>query len=198
MHKPLITSFLLIAACLSHTSVAANPNEVCAQLVPKPLQLQIDKEFPGFRFLRMDDYTKEDIESEKQYHQGSECLAEASGDFFGDGKTTFAFILVTTNYEALIVVAHPKAIQLWEFITLDKWSSDPHRMPGAKFNSYLGSVPPGNYEDVGDTDHSDAHDQGWVENYKSKLPGIVFGEIESTGVAYFYSKGKWVHTYIED
>lgn len=171
-------------------------NEACAQLLPADLRAEITKDFPGFRPLRIDDYDPQDIAEEKQYYNGSECISAASGDYFGDKSLAYGFLLFTSSNDVLVVVAHELANHGWKMTKLTTFNISDDINRGGKFNYYLNNLEPGTYSTV--TDDGDMQEPGRVEKITSKYPGVVYGAIESTGIAYFFVDGRWVHTYISD
>lgn len=162
--------------------------------------MQVARVFPEFRLTRVDDYYPQDIESEKQYHQGSECIAAASGDYFGDKSLAYAFLVLASNGDFMALVAHKTTNQEWKIEQLGDVEKGNKLSDTIKFNCYLNTLEAGSYSDItlDEGGDPDTNEPGRVEHLTSKHAGIIFGTIEATGVAYFYVDGHWVHTYVID
>jgi len=206
-----ITAFALIAAMpmapvvadapapdSASTHIDANNNEACAQLVPGSLRKQVAKDYPGFRFIRVDDYTEEDINTESQYHHGSKCIAAASADYFGDRRPSFAFMLMSGDGNLLVMVAREKPGHPWEITKLDGWKVRDVFIEGEKIHYYLNTLEPGVYTNALVEEGEEEPPSDELKNLSSKTPGVVYGTIESTGVGYFFVDGRWVHLTTSD
>jgi hypothetical protein len=61
---------------------------------------------------------------------------------------------------------------------------------------YANLLEPGKYDRV-PLEDSDL-ETGEVLSYSSKLPGVVAGSTEASGVAFFHTPKGWVHVWISD
>ncbi|MGH7869933.1 MAG: hypothetical protein ACREP9_20435 [Candidatus Dormibacteraceae bacterium] len=196
----LLAALLLSLVLGTASAASADDNDACAHMLPEALRAQVLKDNPHYRFLRVDDYSADDIQSERQYHQGSPCLAAASGDYFGEGRTSYAFMLLSDTSYAVVLVAHQNIKGQWEIGKIgDVWHMDYVR---GSFNQYVNTTPAGKYHDVVLEEGVDPKDlaaeAGWVSDITSDKPGIAIGTIEASEVAYFFEKGHWVFTNVED
>jgi hypothetical protein len=206
-----ITAFTLIAAISMAPVVAdapaadsaltdadTNSNEACAKLMPETLRSQVVKDYAGFRFIRVDDYTEEDIKTESQYHHGSKCIAAASADYFGDKRPSFAFMLISGDGNLLVIVARENPGHPWKITKLDGWKVRDVFIEGEQIHYYLNTLEPGDYTNALVEEGEEEPPSDELKNLSSKRPGIVYGTIESTGVGYFFVDGHWVHLTTSD
>lgn len=178
---------------------APDDNEACAHMLPEALRIQVLKDHPGYRFLRVDDYSAEDIQSERQYHHGSPCLAAASGDYFGDHHPAYAFMLLSSTSYGLVLVAHQTAAGQWD---IQKMGEDHVGYTKGSFNRFVNTIPAGSYTDATVEEGADpkelAKDANWRQDLTSATPGIAMGILEAWEVAYFLKDGHWLFTNVSD
>jgi hypothetical protein len=148
----------------------------------------INQKMPGFRFVSSSDYLRETIEMEKQYHDGNECLSVTTGDFDGNKRTDIAFLVTDDSGREKLVVARSLNIDSWTIDILLDFNNS------SLGTSHVNTIPPGTYEDI----WGGGEEVGRVNKYSSVNQGIISGTIESSGVAYFFDKGRWIHLWLSD
>jgi hypothetical protein len=165
-------------------SFAAEPCEI-----PESLKTQIAKQFPNYRLPKISDNDADSIAYFRQ--QGSNgCLGVANADFDGNGTIDYAILLTELKRDNSLLVAALLKKKDWVIEKLFELGSDRARL-------YVGSVEPGRYDRVESIDESKL-EPGEVYSYTSKLPGIVTGLLESSGVVYFRTSKGWIHVWISD
>lgn len=183
---PVILSLLAI---LTTSAEGIRAPDACSEFLPVSLQSEIARAYPGFRPVRVSDYTEAAIESESKYHAGSPCLGVASADVDGDGRHDFALLITSGNGRTLVIAAREATVRRWQ---LEKLSDFGDYGPG---RSYVNVIEPGSYEDLG---LNDEKEPGQVTRYTSTRPGFIAGGIESSGVAFFFTGKRWIHLWLSD
>ena len=169
----------------------------CEQKLPSSLRAEFAKRFVGYRQIRVSDYEPATVESEKQYHGGSPCIAAEGGDFDGNHEQDFVFLAVKPSERLIAVVALRKG-KTWRMEELWDLGIDPN-------SDHLGCcyanvLPPGRYENVYGTtpDPTEPPERNERLEYTSTRQAPVVGGIESSGIAFFLSGGRWLHVWIQD
>jgi hypothetical protein len=96
----------------------APPKQGCA--LAAGLRDEISRKYPGTHLVTLADLNEEDRKLFQKEH-GAQCPGLVSVDFYGDGKATFALVLIrdeTTARKTELVVAHQRQ-NGWETISLD-------------------------------------------------------------------------------
>src|SRR5437899_8873022 len=84
--------------------------------LPRGLQKKIASEFPGATLVRITDLSEGGRRLFKKDH-GSECPGAVKVDFYGDGKPTWALVLISgenPKRKAELIVVH-QVEDTWEF-----------------------------------------------------------------------------------
>jgi len=179
----------LLATIVMFSSAAPGMEDLCLKKIPPDLRKQLIQSFPNDRFPTMGDIKKENIEEDLK-HGGDGCLLVTVGDFDGDKKEDIAMILFAKMGGQLRLVAALKGKETWKIESLSVWD-------GRNDNPYIQTLSPGKYVRT-EALEGPINKPGELASFSSKLTGFVHGTIESSGCAYFFSKGKWVHVWISD
>lgn len=109
--------FYLLAG--GQSALAATPVGLCA--FPRDLQLEIASNYPGARPVSLPELEEDDRKLFHREHD-DQCPGAVRVNFYGDGKPTWALVLVTvegTDRRAELVVARQLGRD-WEFLSLEK------------------------------------------------------------------------------
>ena len=79
---------------------------------------------------------------------------------------------------------------MWQIELLRDWK-------GGRGVLYVESAPPGEYV-MTEAFDGPAGESGELSHFTSKLPGVVSGRVESSGVGYFFTGKRWVHVWVSD
>jgi len=181
---------VLLGYLLAVSLLSAGPlqtQDACAPMLPKDLQLLVERRLPGYRLPKQSDNLPEDIEFHVA-HGGSGCLGVATGDFNGDGQKDFTF-LVTSDNDVWLVVAFRRA---------DSWRVDRVWQAGgasSRMSLYVDVAPPGKYDDLG---LAEKPEPGQIDTFTSKADVVVTGATESTAIAFWKGPKGWVHVWLSD
>jgi len=169
-----VLSYLLIFVGAAPAMPATDP---CS--LPQSLQREVMNKYPAARLVTLRDLADDDRELFQREH-GNDCPGLVGVDFYGDGKPTFALVLIVkTNAKvnAELVVAHEVA-EKWEIVLFDKADS---------------SVPvvwrqgPGEYHDVyGD------------KRVQATKPVIVFCGYNAWAILYAWTGNKVDKIWLRD
>jgi hypothetical protein len=161
--------------------------DACATDLPQAVKSAAARLFPGYRLPKQSDNLDEDIKFNLE-HGGDGCLGVASGDFNGDGKKDFAFLVAGKSKVWLAV-----AMSRGESWLLEKvWFAGD---TGDRIRLYVDTAAPGKFDDLG---LSESLEPGQVETFTSDNEVIVTGTTESTGIAFMRTPKGWVHVWISD
>ena len=141
---------------------AAAQNSRCD--FPQDLQREITTKYPGRKLVTISDLQEDDRTFFQKDH-GDSCPGLVQVDFYGDGKPTFAMVLLTKDNSEL-VVAH-RVGETWRSTVLGT---------GGPNAPVVWSLPPGEYTSV-DGD----------KKIRATRPVIVFLEYESWGILYAWT-----------
>jgi hypothetical protein len=97
---------------------AAPPNDPCN--LPRSLQEKISNEFPSARLVRMADLNEQGRRLFQRDH-GGECPGVVKVNFYGDGKPTWAVVLISgenPKRKAELIVGHQVG-DVWEIRSLE-------------------------------------------------------------------------------
>jgi hypothetical protein len=185
---PLLTAALLSITAMGSAAVpkAADP---CLAKIPTSLGKQLALKFPNDRLPTVRDSRKDHI-AEDRKQGGDGCLLVAVGDFNGDKQQDVAMVLFSKKGRQLRLVACMKDGEAWEIESLSTWD-------GRDDNPYIQPLVPGKYRRTKAVE-GPVTQPGELAFFSSKMTGFVHGTIESSGCAYFLSKGKWVHVWVSD
>jgi len=169
-------------------AIATPKLDPCEAVVPTAVRRIVRQQFPTFRIARTADYDPETLRLEQRYHGGGKCIAVSSADYDGDNRPDFAFLIANRRGKTFLVVAR-NLESGWKLERLSHAADDG---PGC---CYVNTLEPGKYENVYGAPPSEP---GEVQTFESHLSGIVSGATESSGVAFFRHKSKWIHVWISD
>ena len=102
----------------AQAAIAARAKNACA--LPPSLQTETSKKYPGTKLISQADLNEHDRELFRKEH-GARCPGLVSVDFYGDGKPTWALVLISeksSERKVELVVAHD-AVSGWEFRSVD-------------------------------------------------------------------------------
>jgi hypothetical protein len=171
----LIIVAVLLLCC---TFSSAHPSETPAKCeFPPALQDEVTKKYPGAGIVNVNDLSADDGEFFRKAH-GNACPGLAKVDFYGDGKPTWALILLNSAQKRLyLVVAH--RLDSWILLVLDSLD--------------VGPIPvvwrdkPGKYDDVyGEKTLTSSH------------PVIVFCQYEAWAIVYSWTGKRVEKVWISD
>jgi hypothetical protein len=185
---PLLTAAMLAITAMG-SGAAPKAADPCLAKIPTSLGKQLVLKYPNDRLPTTADSKKEDVAWDRK-QGGDGCLLVAVGDFNGDKQEDVALILFSKKGRQLRLVVGMKDGETWKTESLASWD-------GRDDNPYVHSLPPGKYKRT-EAVEGPVTQPGELASFSSKLTGIVHGTIESSGCAYFFSKGKWVHVWISD
>ena len=131
---------------------------------PKDLQSEIASKYPGRKIVTLPDLDPDDQNFFQKEHSNS-CPGLIKVDFYGDGKPTFALVLISKQNSEL-VVAHQVG-ETWKTVVLGT---------GGPSAPVVWSLPPGEYTSV-DGD----------KKIRATKPVIVFVKYESWGILYSWT-----------
>jgi hypothetical protein len=147
----------------------ASPQTSAACVLPGDLQREVAAKYPTAKLIELSDLEEDDRKFFQSDH-GNSCPGVVKLDFYGDGKPTFALVLIPrggTNAPTKLVVAHEDG----------KWLITPLDTGGPIPNApVVWSQPPGEYHDVyGD------------KNIRATKPVIVFCKYEAWAILYAWT-----------
>lgn len=179
----MIAAQLIVLIVLSRTGTS---EDACLAQVPASLRTVLSKSYPTHRLPRASDNDEMDRKLVKK--DAGACLGVARGDFDGDGAGDVALRLAAKDgREAIFLVALQKHGG-WKVEKLAAW--------GEWSGTYIQVAPPGLYDRIYDSEGD--REPGEVSHLESRLPGVCFGRVASSGVAYFLIKDHWVHVWVSD
>jgi hypothetical protein len=148
----------------------AQPQGRCA--LPDGLRPVIASKYPNAHVVGLSDLNQDDQKLFQKEH-GSSCPGLARVDFYGDGRSTFALVLLRSEGtpKAELVIAHQVQKQ-WQILSVD--TAEASTVP------VVWSEKPGKYDDV----------YGQKKLNASK-PGVVLCAYESWAILYAWT-GKQV------
>jgi hypothetical protein len=154
----------------------ASSNDRCA--LPPDLRDEISKQYPGTHIVILADL---DEYKRKLFHKdhGTRCPGLVKVNFYGDGKPTWAFVLISgenPKRKAELVVARHIADR-WETHTLETTDGTP----------VVWSEGPGKYDGISDP-----------KTIRAKYPVIIFCGYESWAIVYAWTGKEVEKTWISD
>ena len=187
----MVKSTIFIVAFL--TAGRLRGQDACEAKLPPSLRAEFKQAFPGHRQIVTSDYEPSELAAESKYHRGSRCIAVEPGDFNGDRRRDFVFLALssTKSVVALVALRLKAGWQIRELLDLG------FDQPGC---CYANVLAPGTYKNfygtAPDPQSLPAPDERLT--FTSKTQALVVGAIESTGVAFFFSEGRWLHVRVSD
>src|SRR5208282_2279247 len=129
---------ILYLSLFAHVAAARTPEDACT--LPGDLQREISSKYPARTLVSLSDLSDDDRGFFQKGH-GDDCPGLVKVDFYGDGKPTFALVLITKRVakgKNELVLAHQVGT-IWKTTTLQTTEGD---APVAW------SQKPGEYKDV--------------------------------------------------
>ncbi len=185
--RTLVPRLAFVALLLAH-SLLGGSTDVCEQKVPAPLKRALTAKFPGLRPAWSTDQAEDATQFNKRAG-GDGCITVAVGDFDGDGQKDVALLLTNPESDAIRLVVALHRAASWAIYRLPTWCE-------AVSACYVETVKPGLFKrsEALDTPLSpDERDQ-----IESLTENVISGTVESTGIVYVYSKGKWHYVWVSD
>ncbi len=163
---------VLACSTFAEATSAAQTSEACA--LPQDLQREVAGKYPTAKLIELSDLEEDDRKFFQSDHDNS-CPGVVKVDFFGDGKPTFALVLIPRSGDkepTKLVVAHQDDGK-WVITPLDTGGPSPD-------SPVVWSLPPGEYRDIyGD------------KTIQATKPVIVFCKYEAWAILYAWT-GKGV------
>jgi len=179
-------AWVALATLVGCGASAARAGDVCDGLVPAAARVAIEKQYPKFRLPHESDYDPVDI---KDGEGGVQCLGIAKGSYHrGDGVEYALNITSTTAPHTVLVVAY-RSGAAWQVELVWDWGS-------ATLGSvYAGTAVAGTYERT-ETLDGPVNEPGERLAYKARHDGVMAGQIESSGAAFFFDGKRWLHVWV--
>lgn len=168
---------LAVVTLLSTCAGFAATGEQCQ--LPSSLGEELSKRFPGTHIVTTADLEAYDRKLFRKDH-GTRCLGLVKVNFFGDGKPTWALVLISGDNpkrKAQLVVAH-LLDGGWEIRSLEATDGTP----------VVWREGPGKYEGIYES----------TTTIRAKYPVIVFCGYESWAIVYSWTGKEVVKTWISD
>jgi hypothetical protein len=177
-----------LALAIMFSVGAAFGADACQKQIPHSLSAALTSAFSKFRTPLVTDNLQEDNEYNLK-QGGTGCIAVATGDFNGDGKTDYVLGLTERKGPGALIVVALASGRSWQWKVLDEWKSDRIRL-------YVGTEKAGVYTRTLALDGP--IEKGEVEKLVCRNTLPVLGMTESTEVAYCYAGGKWPYVWVSD
>ncbi len=172
------------------TLLSEGGRDSCTAAIPAALREAVAHQLPGYRLPREADNLAEDIRHDRE-HGGRGCPGVATGDFSGNGRGDFAFLLMSKRDVWLTVAV--RGSSSWQVEKV--WNAG---KPNLRTRLYVDKAPPGKYDDVIQSESDATPEPGQVDSFTSKSDVVVTGTIESTEIAFFKGPKGWIHVWISD
>ena len=163
MRKILV--FFVLCLTVLIPAATASPNDQCAY--PADLRGQISKNYPDTHLVTLADLDEYHQKLFRKDHK-SQCLGLVKVDFYGDGKPTYALVLIAgenPKRRAELIVAH-QLVEGWEIRSLDVTDGTP----------VVWREGPGKYDDMYEP-----------KTIRAKNPVLVFCGLESWAVVFVWN-----------
>jgi hypothetical protein len=165
---------IAILVCSAFAQATPSPQTSEACVLPQDLQREVVGKYPTAKIIEVSDLEEDDRKFFQSDHDNG-CPGVVKVDFYGDGKPTFALVLIPrsgTKEPTKLVVAHHDDGK-WLITPLDTGGPTP-------IAPVVWSLPPGEYRDVyGD------------KTIRATKPVIVFCKYEAWAILYAWT-GKGV------
>lgn len=161
---------------VANQQVFASPGDPCA--LPSGLRDELSKKHPESRLVSLADLTEFDRKLFQKDH-GTHCPGVARVNFYGDGKPTWALVLISgenPKRKAELVVAR-QVEDRWEIRSLDTTDGTP----------VVWREGPGKYDGMSEPN-----------TIRAKNPVIVFCGLESWAIVYIWTGKKVEKVQVSD
>lgn len=182
-------AYVILLSLLSLPAFAYHSNEPCQREVPPDLDKILTQQFPSFRLPRLTDHSSDTISYDRK-NGGDGCLSVVTSDFDGDNNSDVAILLPDNENTTVQLVAALRRENSWAIYYLSTWCKK-------IAYCYVKKLEPGLYERTPSID-GPVSNPDERERIQSITTSIVSGTLESTGVAYVFSGGKWLHVWVSD
>ena len=180
----IILGVLLIAFGIA----AFGDTDSCQKQIPESLSAALKQQFPEYHPPLVTDNNPDDIKWDVE-HGGSGCLGVGVADFDGDSSKDYLLDLTALSDEGFLIVVALSHGNSWDFHTLYKSKQDRKR-------TYVAVAKPGKFKRTEAADGPLA--SGELNSMSCPNWGATFGTVESSGVVYCFTKGKWHHVWVSD
>ena len=163
--RRVVVFFALCFLVLTPAVTASSPDDQCAY--PPDLRGEISKKYPDMHLVTFADLSEYDQKLFRKDHK-NQCPGLAKVDFYGDGKPTYAVVLVSgenSKRKAELILAHQLA-DGWEIRSLDVTDGTP----------VVWRENPGKYDDM-----------YGPKTIRARNPVVVFCGLESWAVIYAWN-----------
>ena len=182
------SAWVVMAALAGLAASVARASDVCAGLVPAAARVAIEKQYPKFRLPNEADYNPVDI---KDGQGGVQCLGIAKGIYHRGGGVEYALNITSTTAPHTVLVVAYRSGATWQVEMVWDWGS-------ATLGSvYAGTASAGMYERT-EALEGPANEPDERLSYKAQHQGVVAGQIESSGAAFFFDGKRWIHVWVSD
>lgn len=147
--------------------------------IPQDLQTEISSKYPGRGIVTQSDLDEDDRQLFQKEH-GNACPGRIKLNFYGDGKPTFAFVLISRNksqQDAELVLAH-QVVERWKTEVLDTAKNS---------TPVIWSQAPGKYRDI----------YGEKE-LQAANPVVVFCEYNAWAIVYAWTGKRVSKVWLSD
>jgi hypothetical protein len=179
-HMRLKATVLVAASCLLafvRVAIASPKTDPCN--LPQTLRPEVTNKYPGARVVTLQDLAQDDRGLFQKDHR-NDCPGLVNVDFYGDGKPTFALVLIVNGgatESAKLVVAHELA-RKWETALIDTAESS---IP------VVWSQGPGECDDV-----------YGEKKIRATRPVIVFCEYNAWAIVYAWTSSRVDKIWLRD
>ena len=163
--------------------------DVCEQKIPTSLRRMLDAKYPGLRLPRLSDQEPDGTEYDKRTG-GDGCLTIASGDFDGDRQTDIAVMLTNEHATVVRLVVALRRGPVWVLYQLPTWCE-------TIGTCYVQTAKPALFIRTEALD-TPLQSPDEVSRIKSRTESVLSGTLESTGIVYAYTVGKWHYVWVSN
>jgi len=147
--------------------------------LPDGLREEIAPKYPGARIVELSDMLNPDDKAIFKKEHGDQCPGLVRVDFYGDGKPTWAVVLITKDKAKARVkfLVARKLEESWQLRILDTTDDTP----------VVWSEPPGKYEEVYKT-----------KTIRAKWPVVIVCGYGSWAIAYAWTGNRVEKVWLSD
>ena len=178
----------ILMLIFSNVAIGATPKECLKKLDPNLVKL-LEIKFPHLRIPRLADLDQQSINFDIQ-GGGDGCFVVAEGDFDGDQRQDLAVLLTSISKKDAHLIVALKRGKTWAVHQLPTFCDT------IQF-CYVKPEKPGTYIRSVALDSPPSRPNERVK-LTSKTTSVLSGTLESTGIVYVYSKGRWNYVWVSD